>query len=120
MGVRTFSDKAYQSYYKVIGGDTFFGKKQPNTEGFKSIASDPSSSGNTFSVWVRASAAAADELIVPDDIPEVLEPISTSNIAKGSSATQSATYGAMGGAINAVDGDKTNCEWVESMANTVS
>jgi len=111
LGVRTFSDKAYQSYYKVLGGDTYYGKKQPNTEGFKSTASDPKDTANAFSVWSRASAKGADEVVLPE--PDIIEPpvVSQENVALNTIASQSTTDRTYSTADKAVDGRKSNCNW---------
>ena len=93
MGVQIFSDSAYQAYWKVVNGDTFYGKKQPHTEGFKSTASDPSDPTNTFSVWLRASAKGTDEVVAEPEIvePEPVYQISETNVALNTQASMSST-----------------------------
>jgi len=66
----------------VIGGDTYYGKKYLNTEGYKSTASDPADTANTFSIWSKAPVKGADgEVVIPEPV------VSNVNVALNTYAT---------------------------------
>jgi hypothetical protein len=107
---------------KYIGGETFFGKKQPATEGFKSTASDPNDSANVFSIWIRASGKGKDDEIVEE--PEIAEPepaleISNVNLALNKPTSQSSLFDRHGESSKGVDGRK-DCSGTYDEANSLT